>query len=103
MRKLEVGNAVNTGDAIITGKDTSLVILFADGSRFAVGSQTEFVIDKFVYQQGAENDAFHSHLVKGVFRFVSGLIAKSPSRDMKVKVVVATLGIRGTQVEGSDL
>lgn len=100
MRKLAVGNAVNTGDAIITGKDTSLVILFADGSRFAVGSQTEFVIDRFVYKQGAENDAFHSRLVKGVFRFVSGLIAKSPSKDMKVKVVVATLGIRGTQVEG---
>ena len=37
---------------------------------------------------------------RGAFRFVSGLIAKSKNRDMKVKLIVATIGIRGTHVEG---
>ena len=100
MRKLEMGSAVNTGDAISTGKDTTLVVLFADGSRFALGSHSEFVVDKFNYKQGAEDNSFHSSFIKGVFRFVSGLVAKSSGRDMKVKVIVATLGVRGTQVEG---
>jgi len=100
MRKLAAGDVIYSGDAIITGKDTTLDILFADGSRFAVGPQAEFVVDRFVYKQGAEGDAFHSRIIKGVFRFVSGLIAKSKGRDMKVSVNVATIGIRGTQVEG---
>jgi len=100
LRKLAAGDAIYSGDAVSTGKDTTLDILFADGSRFAVGPQAEFVVDRFVYKQGAEGDAFHSRIVKGVFRFVSGLIAKSKGRDMKVSVSVATIGIRGTQVEG---
>lgn len=100
MRKLEVGSAVNTGDAISTGKDTTLVVRFADGSRFSLGSQSEFVVDKFSYKQGAEDNSFHTSFVKGVFRFVSGLVAKSTGRDMKVKLTVATIGVRGTQVEG---
>ena len=100
MRKLAEGAAIYSGDAISTGKDTTLDILFADGSRFAVGPQAEFVVDRFVYRQGAEGDAFHSRIIKGVFRFVSGIIAKSKGRNMKVGVNVATIGIRGTQVEG---
>jgi hypothetical protein len=100
LRKLVAGDAIYSGDAISTGKDTTLDILFADGSRFAVGTQAEFVVDRFVYKHGAEGDAFHSRIIKGVFRFVSGLIAKSKGRDMKVSVSVATIGIRGTQVEG---
>lgn len=100
LRKLAIGDAVYAGDAISTGKDTSLVVLFADGSRFALGSYSEFVVDKFNYKPGSEENSFHSSFVKGVFRFVSGLIAKSTGRDMKVKVVVAVLGVRGTQVEG---
>ena len=101
IRNLVKGGAVYSGDTISTGTDTTLDILFADGSRFAVGSQAKFVVDRFKYKQGAEGDAFHSRILKGVFRFVSGQIAKSKGRDnMKVGISVATIGIRGTQVEG---
>src|SRR5450759_4547292 len=100
LRKLGKGDAVYSGDAISTGKDTTLDILFADGSRFMVGPQAKFVVDRFVYRQGSEGDAFHSRILKGMFRFVSGLIAKSKDRDMKVGISVATIGIRGTHVEG---
>lgn len=100
IRKLAVSDAVYSGDTISTGKGTSLNIRFADGSRFDVGPQAEFAVDKFSYQQGTEGGAFHSRIIKGAFRFVSGLIAKSQGRDMKVSATVATIGIRGTQVQG---
>ncbi len=99
-RKLAMGDAIYSGDNISTGKDTSLNIRFADGSRFDIGPQSEFSVDKFSYQHGAEGGAFHSRIIKGAFRFVSGLIAKSRGRDMTVSTTVATIGIRGTQVEG---
>lgn len=100
LRKLVKGGAIYSGDAISTEKDTTLDILFSDGSRFLVGPKSEFVVDRFVYNRGAGGDAFHSRILKGVFRFVSGLIAKSQGRDMTVGVSVATIGIRGTHVEG---
>jgi hypothetical protein len=99
-RKLEVGAAVYAGERIWTDKGTSVHIQFADQSRFSLGPNTEFVIDKFKYKHGADEDAFHSRVIKGVFRFVSGLIAHGKGRDMKVTARVATIGIRGTQVEG---
>lgn len=99
-RKLEVGDAVYSGERIWTDRGTSLHIQFADESKFSLGPNTEFVIEKFKYKQGAEEDAFHSRVLKGVFRFVSGLIAHTKGRDMKVQARVATIGIRGTQVEG---
>src|SRR3972149_3203645 len=52
MRKLAEGAAIYSGDAISTRKDPTLDILFADGSRFAVGPQAEFVVDRFVYRHG---------------------------------------------------
>ena len=100
LRKLGKGAAVYSGDSISTGKDTTLDILFADGSRFVVGSQAKFVVEKFAYKHAAEGDAFYSRIIKGAFRFVSGQIAKSQGRGMKVSVSVATIGIRGTHVEG---
>ncbi|HLY95969.1 MAG: FecR domain-containing protein [Sideroxydans sp.] len=99
-RKLGVGDTVYSGERIATGKGTSVSIKFADESRFSLGPNTEFMIEKFKYKQGAEEDAFHSRVLKGVFRFVSGLIAHSKGRDMTVRARVATIGIRGTQVEG---
>ncbi len=100
LRKIGIRDAVYSGDSISTDKNTSLNIRFADGSRFDVGPQAEFVVDKFSYKKGEEGGAFYSRIIKGTFRFVSGLIAHSRGNDMKVSVSVATIGIRGTQVEG---
>ena len=99
-RKLSVGDPIYVGEHISTDKDTSVFLQFADESRFSLGPNTEFVIEKFKYAHGGDDDAFHSRMIKGVFRFVSGLIAHAKGRDMVVTTKVATLGIRGTQVEG---
>jgi hypothetical protein len=99
-RKLNVGDAVYSGEHVWTDNRTTVDIKFADKSRFSLGPNTEFVIEKFKYTKGSEEDAFHSRIIKGVFRFVSGLIAHAKGRDMKVRTRVATIGIRGTQVQG---
>ena len=100
IRKLVVGDTVYVSDSISTGKDTTLVILFLDESRFAIGSKTEVLVEKFIYDQSSATGAFHTRFVKGVFRFISGKIAKYKNRDMQVNISVAVLGVRGTRVEG---
>jgi len=100
-RKLEAGGAIFVGERIRTDARTKVRIDFADKAVFYLGPNAEFEVEKFEHkQQGAKEDAFHSRVIKGTFRFVSGLIARSTGRNMKVRVSVATIGIRGTHVAG---
>jgi hypothetical protein len=100
-RKLGEGDPLYAGERIRTGAGTVLQIEFTDKSRFVLGPNAEFEVGRYSYASGgAEEDAFHSRILKGAFRFVSGLIARSQGKNMKVSVSVATIGIRGTHVEG---
>ncbi|HKQ29698.1 MAG TPA: FecR domain-containing protein, partial [Burkholderiales bacterium] len=95
-RKLAAGDPVYTAERIRTGVSTVLVIEFTDKSRFTLGPNTEFEVEQ--YRQGAGNEAFHSRVFKGAFRFVSGLIARGKD-SMRVHAPVVTVGVRGTHVE----
>ena len=55
---------------------------------------------KFIYKQNLEEDSVTIKLLKGTFRFVTGLIAKKRPQSMSVETIVATIGIRGTNVIG---
>jgi len=100
-RKLAAGDPIFAGERIRTGAGTVLQIEFTDKSRFLLGPNSEFEVGRYSYAPGgAEEAAFHSRIIKGAFRFVSGLIARSQGKNMKVSVAVATIGIRGTHVEG---
>jgi hypothetical protein len=94
VRKLAVGDSVFAGERIRTGAGTVLYIEFTDKSRFTLGPNTEFEVEQYV------EEAFHSRVFKGAFRFVSGLTARRKPENMRVSIPVATIGIRGTQVEG---
>ncbi len=100
-RRLAEGDSVFAGDRIRTGARSVLQIEFTDRSRFTLGPNAEFLIERYRHRSaGAEEESFHSRIFKGAFRFVSGLIARTKRRDMRVSVSVATIGIRGTHVEG---
>jgi hypothetical protein len=97
-RKLKGGDPVFAGERIRTGAGTVLEIEFTDKSRFTLGANTEFEVEK--YFQGAGEEAFSSRVIKGAFRFVSGLIAKRKRENVHITIAVATIGIRGTHFEG---
>jgi hypothetical protein len=101
VRKLASGDPVFEGERIRTGAGTVLQIEFTDKSRFALAPNAEFEVER--YRQatsGSGEEAFHSRILKGAFRFVSGLIAHRKGGNMLVVMPVATIGIRGTHVEG---
>ena len=93
-RKLAVGDSVFAGERLRTGAQTVLLIDFTDKSRLTLGPNTEFEVERFA------EEAFHSRVFKGAFRFVSGLLARQQPRNFLVNVPVATIGIRGTHFEG---
>ena len=100
-RKLAAGDAVFAGERIRTGAETILQIEFTDSARFTLGPNAEFEVSRYSFAAGGPGEeSFQSRVIKGAFRFVTGLIARKEKKNMQVGVIVATIGIRGTQVEG---
>jgi hypothetical protein len=101
VRKLAAGDPVFATERIRTGAGTVLQIEFADKSRFTLGPNAELEVARYRYTaDGSGEQAFYSTVLKGAFRFVSGLLARKDRKSMQVSVLVATIGIRGTHVEG---
>ena len=98
-RDLTVGANIFEKDKVFTEKSSALTILFSDKTRFELGSEANLVASEYAYKQ-TEEDSVALDVVKGAFRFVTGLVAKSKPENMKVGTAVATIGIRGTQVIG---
>jgi hypothetical protein len=95
---LAAGDPVFEDDRLETGERSLLSIEFTDETRFNLGPRAIFRIDR-VRTEG--EGVFSAEVLKGAFRFVTGLIAKQRARAMQVKTgVVATIGIRGTTVGG---
>ena len=99
-RKLEKGSAIFQSDVIKTEKDSTVQLLFNDQTKFFLGADTEMSIDKFNNESAAEEKGFSSRVIKGTFRFVTGLIAREKPESMEINTSVATIGIRGTHVVG---
>ena len=98
-RPLKSGSIVYAGDKIRTGKDANIYLRFLDKTFFVLGPEAKMNIDTYDESADAE-DSFGTSILKGAFRFVSGLFAKKKPKSVKVNVTVATIGIRGTDVAG---
>ncbi len=97
-RNLSKGDKVFASDLIKTKAGALAEIEFADDSNFILGPKSEFKIDKFSYNKPNTENKISTKLVKGAFRFVTGLIARYKPDSMEVSTAVATIGIRGTTV-----
>ena len=105
---LEVGDPVYQGDALETGPDGAVGIILADQTTFSMAENGSMVLDEMVYDPGTAEGSMNFSVVKGVFTFVSGQVAKTDPDAMTIETPVATIGIRGTQVgvdfaNGEDL
>jgi hypothetical protein len=102
VRKLAEGDSLFAGERIRTGAGTVLQIEFNDKSRFVLGPNTEFEVEKYFQAAGGVSgeEAFTSRVFKGAFRYVSGLIARKKRQNVRITLAVATIGIRGTHFEG---
>ena len=99
-RRLAAGVAIASGERIQVGADSNVTLRFRDESRFDIGANGVLVVDRFEMGKKPEENAFTTRILKGSFRFVTGLIARSRPSSMRVVVPVATIGIRGTHVVG---
>lgn len=83
---------------MITGSGAALRLAFSDGTNLYLGAETEVAID--LYSVQPDSLGFVANFTRGVFRLVTGLIARMQPQSVRVVTPVATIGIRGTHFGG---
>ncbi|MBI3565149.1 MAG: FecR domain-containing protein [Elusimicrobia bacterium] len=99
-RVIGSGRPVYLNDHVTTGPGARLQILLLDETTFTIGPDADMVLDEFVYDPATGGGRVTAEISRGAFRFVTGKVARNRPADMKVKLPVGTIGIRGTIVDG---
>lgn len=89
-----VGTEINQGDRIKTGKGGRIELELQDGSRLAIGNNTEMEITRFLLDKDKNKRGATIFLVQGKLR---AIVAKFTGKtDMKIKTPTAVAGVKGT-------
>jgi hypothetical protein len=90
---------VNTRDAVYRNEVMETVaggamrIRFGDATSLRIGSESLVTLDEYVYAPYKRTSKMMLTMSKGVFRFVTGKMAK---RSYRILTPTATIGVRGT-------
>lgn len=92
-----VGQRIDSGARLKTASNSGVTIRYDDGQMVALSGSSEYLVDDYRFNpQKPEQGSFVSTLIKGGMRTVSGLIGERNPKDVQVKTLTATVGIRGT-------
>lgn len=97
-RALVLRERIALADLIQTGKNSQAQLMLLDRSVFSIGANARLRIDRFVYDPSSGR-SMGATVAKGAFRFMSGRPAHQ--NGSTIATPVATIGIRGTIVEGA--
>jgi hypothetical protein len=97
-RPVVSGEPILLQDTIRSGVRSGAQIMLLDQTVFTIGPESELVVDEFVYDPNTNTGKVSAKLAQGVFRFVSGTIAKKHPEDVNLALPSGTLGVRGTLV-----
>jgi len=84
-------------DIVQTQTQGYVGITFIDGTSITIGPNSEFKIDRYVFEPNEEVFAFAVYLKKGSALFNTGKIGKLSPDSVQLSTPRATVGIRGTR------
>lgn len=90
------GDEIFLGDRIVTGPAGGLQIMLLDGTTFSVGPNSSMVIDEFVYSPATGAGRLTASITRGTLRLISGKLGRQEQEAIRIKLPVATVGVRGT-------
>lgn len=99
-RVLKEGDALYLDEIISTSAGSSLQLEIADESLFTLSENTSIRMDLFDLDENKKDGHLTANVTKGVFRFVSGKVAKVKPENVNIEIPSGTIGIRGTVVLG---
>lgn len=97
VKALAAKSEVESGDTLVSEKNTYAQIRFIDHGEITLQPGTTFKIDNFAYEADKpEGDSAAFSLIKGGLRSITGLLGKRNKEKFSLKTPAATIGIRGT-------
>jgi len=97
---LAPGMTLTAQDAVRTGANARLLVRLAEGSSVKLGENGVLRLDAIVTRQDDGVFAAALNVLKGAFRFTTGLLQKTRRRDVSITIATATAGVRGTDLWG---
>ena len=97
VKVLGLKSEIESGDTLVSEKNTYAQIRFIDNSEITLRPGTTFKVENFAYEEGKPDaDQASFNLVKGGLRSITGLMGKRNKEKFSLKTPNATIGIRGT-------
>ena len=97
VKVLALRSEIESGDTLVSEKNTYAQIKFIDNSEITLRPGTTFKVENFAYDAARpEGDSANFSLVKGGLRSITGLMGKRNKEKFSLKTPSATIGIRGT-------
>ncbi len=98
---LTLGNSLSNKERVITGPGARALLRLADGSLVKLGENATLALDDLGTRKFKLKEVVTASLdvLRGAFRFTTQALSKfRGERDVKVRVVTITVGIRGTDL-----
>ena len=92
-RRLAQGDNVRQDELIEVGADGTGEIRLRDNTQLALGPGSRLLLDEFVYKPDISGGAIVLNLVRGSFRFITGIAAKPA---YVIRTPSAAITVRGT-------
>lgn len=93
-RVVVIDDSVHQDELIRTGPGSAARLIFADRTDFMIGSDSNVVLDKFIYDATSNSGQLVLRATKGLMKFRTGSMS---SRSYRIDTPVATVGVRGTE------
>jgi hypothetical protein len=99
--KVFKGFKLESSDIITTDKRSKAQLLFEDKTVIRVGRGSKFIIEDYLYKKDSSDSRAKFKVANGFFSAVTGQVGKLSRDNFKLKTKTATIGIRGTQFQGT--
>ena len=86
-RVIQSGKPLFLNDHVTTSAEGRLQVLLLDETIFTLGPDSDMVLDEFVYDPSNDSGKITARVTKGLFRFVTGKVARRDPAKMKVKLI----------------
>jgi hypothetical protein len=93
LRNLETGDDVRQEEIIAVADDSLGELMLRDETKVALGPGARLTLDRFIYDPNKTTGSIVLNLVKGGFRFITGVAAKP---TYSIRTPVASITVRGT-------
>jgi hypothetical protein len=85
-------------DALETGGDAAVGIIFKDNSLLSLGPDSKFTIREFAFEPTKEKFTLIGSVLRGTLTYLSGLINKLKPESVEFRTPSAAISVRGTHI-----